>query len=342
MMTDEDTPDSKHINSVNPPEVAEKKGQMLVIYLPEGSVIVDRTDVNLSTAPQAILEHIMPKAEEKVVEPVVEEAPVQQMQPTLQEVVQLAVAEVMRITEKASTPIQRERPAAPIQKEQPTVAQIPQTNVNESAPFSDYAVPFTEYPAPAAKNSAPTLAPATTLARQVRVRRRRKINWVHGVNTVLVGYLLLAAIVPAVLSSAFGTAVYASQITRSGVLIAKGDLMVCKELPASQLQVNDVLLVRDGNSWRLDARQVTSNVTTGALSTVTTSSTGGAAVDETYVLAKDARSYQVTRVIPKLGYVAILFSSIYVKVLGGLFILILNLIVHIRRSRRGRLVTAIR
>ena len=55
MMTDEDTPNSKNINSENSPDVADKKGQMLVIYLPEGSVIVDRTDVNLSSAPTAIL-----------------------------------------------------------------------------------------------------------------------------------------------------------------------------------------------------------------------------------------------------------------------------------------------
>lgn len=168
------------------------------------------------------------------------------------------------------------------------------------------------------------------------------MNWVHGVNTLLVGYLLLVAIVPAVLSSAFGMAIYASKSAHPGALIARGDLMVCTELPASKLKVNDVLLVRDGNSWRLDARQVTSNTSDGALSTITTASTGGVALDKTYVLANNSGSYVVSRVIPKLGYAAILLSSTLVKVLGGIFILVLNLTVHYRRSRKRRLETVIR
>ncbi|HEY3293613.1 MAG TPA: hypothetical protein VGJ85_08335, partial [Candidatus Nanopelagicaceae bacterium] len=137
------------------------------------------------------------------------------------------------------------------------------------------------------------------------------------------------------------TAIYASKSAHPGVLIAKGDLMVCTELPASKLKINDVLLVRDGNSWHLDARQVTSVATNGSLTTVTTGSTGGTAIDKTYVLPNDSGSYKVSRVIPKLGYVPIVLSSIYVKVLTGLFILTMNLSVHFRRLRRRRLETVI-
>jgi hypothetical protein len=103
-----------------------------------------------------------------------------------------------------------------------------------------------------------------------------------------------------------------------------------------------VLLVRDGNSWRLDARQVTSNTINGGISTITTASTGGVAIDKTYVVPQNSGSYVVSRVIPKLGYAAIILSSTYAKVIGGLFILILNLTVHYRRSRKRRLETVIR
>lgn len=302
-MTDEDTPKAASSHSESTPDLTDKKGQMLVIYLPEGSVIVDRTDINLSAAPAAVVEQVEVRAEAKKE---VEALAPQSLQPTLQEVVQIAVQEALKITGHSQTVVPK--------------VEVPKVEVPAEKPAS-----------------APIGAHALQGAQRVHVRRRRKLNWVHGINTLFVAYLLMVAIVPAVMSSAFGTAVYASKVAHPGVLIAKGDLMVCSELPASQLKVNDVLLVRDGNSWRLDARQVTSVATSGDLSTITTASTDGAAIDKTYVLPKDGGSYKVSRVIPKLGYVPIILSSTIAKVLGGLLILVLNLTVHYRRLRRRRL-----
>ncbi len=299
-MTDESTPQAASSHPENAPDLTDKKGQMLVIYLPEGSVIVDRTDINLSSAPKAVVEQVETKAEpanevEKVIP--------QPLQPTLEEVVQLAVQEVLKITGHPQGETRKAEAPVPVAERQAAIAQHPEPRG----------------------------------AHRVHVRRRRKLNWVHGVNTLLVAYLLMVAIVPAVLSSAFGMAIYASKAAYPGALIAKGDLMVSTILPASQLKVNDVLLVRDGNSWRLDARQVTSVTTNGDLSTVTTASTGGAVVDKTYVLPKDGGTYKVSRVIPELGYIPIVLSSMIVKVMGGLFILVLNLVVHYRRLPRRRL-----
>jgi hypothetical protein len=325
-MSEENTSDSKNVILENALDAADKKGQMLVIYLPQGSVIVDRTDLNISTAMQAIAEPTVPEVARKVVEPLVAETPVPQLQPTLQEVVQLAVAEVMRITELASKPIQKEPPAV----------------VKAAEKSVDSAVPFPDYPAPELRKAPPHVATSQRIARRIHVRRRRKINWVSGLNTIFVAYVLLAAILPAILSSAFGMAIYAAKSAHPDVLISQGDLMVSHALPSSQLKANDVLLVRDDNSWLLDARQVTSNISNGGVSTVTTTSTGSAVAQKTYVLAKDAVSYKVTRVIPKLGYVPIVLSSTIVKVLGGLSLLILNLWVHVRRSRKQRLETIIR
>lgn len=328
-MTDENTTDAASSHSENVPDLTDKKGQMLVIYLPEGSVIVDRTDINLSAAPKIVAEPVEAKAEPAKQ---VENVTPQPLQPTLQEVVQLAVQEVLQITGHAPKETPKTVTPAPVAETQ--------------APVGERPAAFADYPAPVARaNPSPVERPANSHVgahvpqgvQRVHVHRRRKLNWVHGINTLLVAYVLMVAIVPAVMSSAFGTAVYASKVAHPGALIAKGDLMVCTELPASQLKVNDVLLVRDGNSWRLDVRQVTSVATTGDLSTITTASTGGAAIDKTYVLPKDGGSYKVSRVIPKLGYVPIVLSSTIAKVLGGLFILVLNLMVHYRRLRRRRL-----
>jgi len=334
MMTEENTPDSKAAHPESTPEGADKKGQMLVIYLPEGSVIVDRTDTNLSAAPKEIVEHVAATA--TPTQEIPAPAP-QQLQPTLQEVVQLAVQEVLQIAGLAQQ-------AAPKAEKDAPAAEIAKPIEERQGPSGDYSSPTPRQSSSVANRpySANPKAQAEKSARRIHVKRRRKLNWVHGINTMLVAYLLLVAIVPVVMSSAFGTAVYASKTAHPGALIAKGDLMVCTELPAWRLKVNDVLLVRDGNSWHLDARQVTSVTTSGSLTTVNTASTGGAAFEKTYVLPKDSGSYKVSRVIPRLGYVAIILSSTIVKVLGGLFILVLNLTVHFRRLRKRRLELIIR
>ena len=333
-MTDESTPDSKAGHPELTPEGADRKGQMLVIYLPEGSVIVDRTDTNMAGAPKEIVEQVEAKPAPASQ---IETAVPQPMQPTLQEVVQLAVQEVLQI-------------AGIAQKEAPKVEAVAPA-AEEPKPVAERQVPSAEHVAPSSKQSSPVAEKVSASVaqghvgygtRQVHVRRRRKVNWVHGINTFLVAYLLIIAIVPAVVASAFGTELYASKLAHPGALIARGDLMVTDKLPTANLQVNDVILVRDGYSWHLDVRVVSAVTTAGSLTTVTTESTGGTAIEKTYVMPSDSGAYKVTRVIPELGYVPIFLSSVIVKVLGGLFILILNVVVHFRRLRRRRLETVVR
>lgn len=305
-MTDEDTPETESSHFEKAPDLVDKKGQMLVIYLPEGSVIVDRTDMGISSSPMAIVEQVSSKPKpEAILAPEVEKSAPQPMQATLQEIIQLAVREILQVTGQA-LPLDREH------------KDIVETNVTTPLPKLE-----AELPLPKAGHR--THAP-----------RVRKIHWVHGINTVLVAYLLFATIIPVILSSAFGMAIYASNFSNSAILISKGDLMVCQELPASQIKVRDVLLVRDGNSWRLDARQVTGNTNDGTLSTISTSSSSGLAIDKTYVMPVSSQTYKVSRIIPKLGYVSLFLSSTIVKILGGLSILALNLMAHYRRARRRR------
>ncbi len=304
-MTDEDTPDSKAINPENSLNLNEKKGQMLVIYLPEGSVIVDRSDVSLSTVPQAIVEQIVPKAQ--VSEAALDKTRAVEVQSTLQEVVQLAVAEVLRIT---GTPLK------PIQNGEFSEDKTIEETVDSSA--------------------------APRVARRVHLRKRRKINWVNNINIIAIAFVAIVVLGPSVLSSAFGMAIYASKASHPAALISGGDLMVAKAFPASELKVNDVLLIRNDISWKLAVHQVTSNTTDGTLSTITTASTHGVAIDATHVMANNASSYKVLRVFPELGYVPIIFASPIAKILGFLFIAILNLTVYIRRSRKRRFGVVIR
>lgn len=269
-----------------------KNGQMLVIYLPEGSVIVDRTDIDLSKAPKEIVEKTItvPTPQEKVAEA----AAPQPKQATLQELVQMTVQEVMSNTAKPSP-----QPEPPIETDLP------------------FAHPHRRH--------------------GLHLPRRRRLNWVHGLNTLLVTYITLVSVIPAVLSSFFGIAIYAAKTAHPGASIAVGDLMVCKQLSASSLKVNDVVLLRNGNTWRLDPRQVVSRTSDASTSIVTTASTGAQATQASSTMPNTSEVYKISSIVPKLGYVPMVLSDTITKILGALFILILNLRVHYRRDRRRRL-----
>ena len=323
MMTDENVPDSKALNAGNTPEPADKKGQMLVIYLPEGSVIVDRTEIDLAQVPKVITEPAPAVITEPAPTVITEPAP--------------AV-----ITERppAESPISNvPETMVPAVISQDTLEEIVQRAVKEALGTSGGPVPapLTPLTPRGPRRRAVAVEAYPQSPRSGRRRLRRHLDWVHGINIMLVTYLLLVTSVPALLSSAFGMTMYASKITHTEVQIAAGDLMVTKKLPASQLKPNDVFLVREGGSWRLDARLVKTITTDGTNSTITTAVETGSSVAPTYILQNNSLAYEVTRVIPKLGYVPIVLSSTIVKVGGTLFILIFNLVFHYRRVHRRRL-----
>ena len=118
--------------------------------------------------------------------------------------------------------------------------------------------------------------------------------------------------------------------------------MIASEIPAVGLKVNDVILIRGANTWRLDVRQVLANSFDASNATVTTAATSGAASQSTFVMAVASPVHEVSTIIPKLGYVPMFLSATASKVFGALVILILNLSVHYRRARRGRLNSATR
>lgn len=328
MMTDENTPDSKAFHPDDAPGSDSKKGQMLVIYLPEGSVIVDRTDMGIHPAYEPITERVTPTTvatpAPEITPPAISASVPQPLQVTLEEIVHLVVQEMMHNNEKGASSIQ------PIEK-----VKTPSTEQPSRKPEFADELDSINRPRPAARLIAtPAQAPHV---RRMHFRKRRQLNWVHGVNTFFVTFIVLVSVVPAILSSFYGVAIYASRAPHPGASIAQGDLMVSHVMPASGLKANDVVLVRDGNTWQLDVRQVTSNTTGSGISTLTTESTGGLAIDKTYAMPADTKVYQVLTIVPKLGYVPMYVASTVIKVFGGLFILILNLTIHYRRSRQRRM-----
>lgn len=299
MAINDNAPEFTPTGHLDPNEAENKKGQMLVIYLPEGSVIVDRTDMDLTKAPQHIAERIVatPEAAQTPVEPQISSQ--QPVQHTLQELVQLTVQEVMG------------------------------TNTNfKQNPQNPSGTEFMPH--------------RPRRAHRARVRHRRHLNWVHGINIMFITYIVLVSILPSIVSSFFGISVYASKASHSAVSIAAGDLMICREIPAVGLKANDVVLIRGANTWRLDVRQVTANSFDAKNATLTTAATSGAQIQTTMQMPITSPVYRVSTIVPKLGYVPMVLSSTISKVLGALVILILNLSVHFRRTRRRRFNSDIR
>ncbi|MBI3430488.1 MAG: hypothetical protein HY050_10680 [Actinobacteria bacterium] len=318
-MTEEEKLDPKSSQADSTPESADEKGQMLVIYLPEGSVIVDRTDVNLAAAPKGIVEHVLKDPATTSTEPAVVKVAPEELQSSLQELVRLAVQEVLQTTGQVPMDASRMEASEPILEPPAAMAATSVT-------------PKVETPG---VHAAPHLR-----AHRLHLRRRRQVDWGLRISMLFISYLVLIAIVPIVLSSASGIAIQVSKTSLTNPLIARGDMMVYSKLPVSALKVGNVLLMRDENSWRFHIGEISSITENGADSTIATTSTtsGGRSVTHhSLVLPNTSEVNQVYQVIPKLGYLSLIFSSALVKVGGGVLILILNLIFHRRKWRPNRM-----
>ncbi len=328
-MTDENTPNSKAFHPDETPGSDSKKGQMLVIYLPEGSVIVDRTEMSNPPVYEPVVERSVPApavVSAPEVAPTAAVIPTPDLvqpphQVTLEEIVHLVVEEMLRTSKDSGLLNQpAEKKIAPIVVQPQLKSELAEEVTSLSQP-----------------KLTPRRVAAPAVPAQVsrmHFRKRRQLNWVHGVNTLFVAFVVVVSLIPAILSSVYGVGIYASKTPHSRATIATGDLIVSRALPASDLKVNDVILVRDANTWHLDVREVTASTSASGTTTLATTTTGGTATEKTDTMLAGTEAFRVSTIIPKLGYIPMFFASTFVKVLGGFFILILNLIVHYRRSRR--------
>ena len=166
----------------------------------------------------------------------------------------------------------------------------------------------------------------------------RHLDWLHIINIAFIAFIALVAVVPALLSTYFGIVVYASSSSSMNASIYQGDLMVSKLMPASKLHLGDVVLLRNEHTWDLEVRQVTvaSTPSGGDLTTITTETEKGAVSSDSYILNSATPIHKITSVIPKFGDLMIILTSIFAKIGIGLSLLILNIVVQIRRSRKRR------
>ena len=413
--------DITKLGLVNPEKLEaldDNKSQKVVIYMPEGAVIMDRSDINISEMPKINTVPLLPVSATKVVDTVPNISLLSQSQPTVEELVQLAVAEMLRISTQVATPMQiqtaknasesveapalptapqmhltseelaqlavaeimkqrnqdlsdrqqliflenervaREVVAAQIASENERVArevvaaQIAAENLRvarevAAAQIASENERVVREVAAAQRELADSqirftgvqseVAHAQRRSRFVRVDNYKRRSWAYRVNTLLIAYLLIATIFPLILSSMFGLSAHASRISHPGARISSGDLMVSHSKLARDLVVNDIILIRLGQNWKMDVRKVTSVTSAGKMVVLKTISTGNKATAHSEEFTKNENAYLVSKVIPHLGYVPLILGSGWMKTIGLLFILILNFTVFLNRFRRPRL-----
>lgn len=167
-------------------------------------------------------------------------------------------------------------------------------------------------------------------------RKKRKTNWVRLLNIAFVVFVTLTAVIPALLSSALGIAIYAATSDAPDAKIFHGDLMLTKIMPANNLANNDVLLLHNDYTWNLEIRRVMDVSPVGDLVKITTSDGIDQSSTDAYTVKKSTSMHKVTRVVPMFGYWLKSLTSVPAKILGGVVVIAVNVVVQIRRSRKRR------
>lgn len=311
------------------------KGQKMVIYMPQGAVIIERIDVDEHAQPAVAnperpnmnqqvetVNAMIPKPSNpdehqllhriaEILDGITERAKVnEQVQPLTDEISERTNAaehqilyRIAEILDVVAERIDVRQPA------QPLAVVIPEVRRVDDLPEAK--------------------------AHHINWTKKHPIHWMHLINFLFVAYVAFSLIVPTLLSTFLKTEVYAASSSSSSANVHRGDLMISKLMPVSHLNVNDVVLLRNGHSWNLEVRQVQaiSASAAGNTTSITTGSGGSSNVDS-YVLNSATRIHKVTTIIPGIGDLSLALTSLSARIGGYLFLFILNIIVYSRRGRR--------
>lgn len=169
------------------------------------------------------------------------------------------------------------------------------------------------------------------------LRRRHKMDWVHTINIAFTFFVALVSIMPWLIAAIFGISVFGVKTSTPALDISRGDLIVSHALSADRVMVGDVVLLRDNNTWNLEIRQVTTRTSAGATTTIATNSGASTPTRSVLSLANATSVHYCSSYIPFFGYFVMIFSSIALKILVVVSVLLLNVTVYFRR-RRARVV----
>ncbi len=285
------------------------RGQTMYIHLPEGAVIVDRSQTNV--------ENKVPTSPiDQAFNPQPAQSNPTPQQPGVQYV--LPQPEVRFAQPQQRGTYVQQQPGVAFVAPQPGVTYVQQQ------PGVAYVQPSRGYL-------------RRRRGEHIILRRRHRMDWVHSLTVAFAGYIILVTVMPFILSGFFGIGLYASKTNNPELTIGTGELMIAHLTPVAKLIPGDLVLLRDKNSWNLQIRQIGSSNTTGIVTTISTNSGLNATSSDVLTMDSNTPVRNVTSCIPFFGYIVTLLSSALGKLVGAGVILYLNAR-HQLRKRRGRII----
>ena len=323
---------------ITAPDTDTHLGQTMYIHLPEGAVIVDRSNVNTVGVPTA--------------EPVTTAVPAPQVQfippqPAVQYIseqpqvnfvnaqpglgyIQMQPQMQPGIIYMQTQP-QIDQDLAYVQAQQQMQSGVSYIGGNPNQP----GVVFVQgQPGVHYANAQPPLGyRRRRRGEHLVLRRKNRLDWVHSLTIAFAAYIIIIAIVPVMLSAFFGIALYSAKASHAELTINRGELMVTHMTPVARLIPGDPVLLREKNSWNLQVRQLGSTNTIGVVTTISTISGLNATSSDVLTMDSATPVRNITSAVPFFGYVVTFFSSILVQLIGAALILYLNLRHQMNRRR---------
>ena len=329
-MTDDIPPSSQ----VRPED--EAQGQKMTIYMPQGAVIIERSELEPPVEPTAQIPPeeapALPKAGNESVQSVGaviniytgdESRGVKEQSHSKALATDSALMDeqhvLLRISEMLDVITKRiDHDAQPsVQIAQPTGTVILSTNSVEEIE----------------KNSA--IVRDDQNVEHNFASKGHHFDWMHAFNLIYICVILFSMLLPAGLHSILKTEVIPALTSYEAAGIQKGDLLVAVEAQASSLVVGDVLAVHDPILGTEEVAQVSEILApVNGIVTFAIPPRAGQTLNLSYSLGADSEIYKVIKFIPTLGTAKMLLDSFYVQFFVGVAVILLNGIVHFRRHRR--------
>ena len=161
-------------------------------------------------------------------------------------------------------------------------------------------------------------------------------DWIHAFNLMYIFVILFVLLIPTGLQSLLGTKIIPASTSYEVAGIQRGDLLIAEEVRASTLVIGDVLSLHNafaGTSEVLQVSQISGPGDNGVM-TFTIPPRVGQNLALSYSVDRDLVIYKVVKSVPTLGTVKMLLDSFYVQFFVGLAVILLNVIVHFLRHRR--------
>ena len=161
-------------------------------------------------------------------------------------------------------------------------------------------------------------------------------DWIHAFNLLYISVILFILLLPTGLQSLLKLEVTPALINYEVAGIQRGDLIIAKETRASALVVGDVLSLHDafsGTSEVIQVSQITPPGDNGVM-TIAIPPRVGQTLSLSYSVNADLKLFKVVKSVPTLGVAKMLLDSFFVQFFVGISVILLNVVVHFRRHRR--------